>query len=534
MGNGNGSGSFSSRKFAKPIADSSSSYVTNSAPPQRTSFDESLVDATNFVELERKLYKYRDEETDVSEDVRYSSRVASLKRDSQHEPISPDDQIRRSRQTRGNIAWNERLANGEHIPDNEDPEVFSRLSVASVRSNSYIPNNATKSQSNTKASYAQRDSEVLKDNSFSALSVSDSLNCHQDPFSDCATPVQLKVRTDLFRKSRQHQSRNKAHSLPSSPTGKKVRNVGRRGTVQSAVEPQTKRKTQAPPPLSTHIHHEGESSLNQMNRAAKISLVSNDSSIAKKEDLSLLPFSIPTYLELELSSNGPPAQYRLPSAAIVPFESYKVTLEKLLNFLIVPLKLELFIGFGTLACFDSWLYTFTILPLRFCKALWILFLWLKKNAGKEIADLGFSVFDAFRTIWFHNPSANGVWWESNAEKEKANNAAKYQIDYADRRTGDHRKTGDTQPSALSQRQAGSSRGFYKHRRTRSTPSALVANHKADLLRGLLFIFSCVFLTHLDASRMYHNIRGQSTIKLYVIYNVLEVSRSLQLHVKLWH
>ena len=62
----------------------------------------------------------------------------------------------------------------------------------------------------------------------------------------------------------------------------------------------------------------------------------------------------------------------------------------------------------------------------------------------------------------------------------------------------------------------------RHRRTKSVPSALRPDHKADILKGLLIIISCTILMYFDASRMYHGIRGQAAIKLYVIYNVLEV------------
>lgn len=527
MENGNGPGSFSNHKSSKLASNSSASHVTNSALPQCMSSDELLVDGADLLKLEKKLYEYRDEEIDVSANERHSSRVASLKQNPQYEPISLDDQIRQSRQPLDDADWRDKVEDvGRNLPP-DGSECLSKLSAAGVKSNSHIPNNIVKSQLNTRASYIRRDSEVLEGNSFSALSIPVSSASFQDPFNDRANPVQLRVRTDIVQRSRQHQSRDKAHSLPSSPTGKKVRNVGRRGTVQSAVEPRTKRKAQPSPLPSARIYHEGESSLIQMNRPASISLVPGGSSIATKEGLPLPPFSIPAYLELELSTQGPPAQYRLSSASNVPFEPSKVKLEKLLNFLIVPLKLELFIGFGTLACFDSWLYIFTILPLRFCKAVWILLFWLKKNAGKEIADMGISIFNVFTILWCQNPIVNGTWRESNIEKGKAKNAAKHHVAYTNCNTGDYRKPSDTRSSASSQRQAGLSGSIFKHRRTRSTPSVLVANHKADLLKGLLFIFSCVFLTHLDASRMYHNIRGQSTIKLYVIYNVLEVSQCSQ-------
>ena len=40
--------------------------------------------------------------------------------------------------------------------------------------------------------------------------------------------------------------------------------------------------------------------------------------------------------------------------------------------------------------------------------------------------------------------------------------------------------------------------------------------------GALILISSTMLMWFDASRMYHSIRGQAAIKLYVIYNVLEV------------
>lgn len=65
-----------------------------------------------------------------------------------------------------------------------------------------------------------------------------------------------------------------------------------------------------------------------------------------------------------------------------------------------------------------------------------------------------------------------------------------------------------------------------HRRTKSVPSSLTSFHKADLLQGAVIIFSCAALMNLDASRMYHFIRAQSAVKLYVIYNLIEVGDRL--------
>lgn len=54
---------------------------------------------------------------------------------------------------------------------------------------------------------------------------------------------------------------------------------------------------------------------------------------------------------------------------------------------------------------------------------------------------------------------------------------------------------------------------------------LPPSQKADILRTLLLIVSVIILSPLtDASKIYHFIRGQDTIKLYVIFNALEVRR----------
>lgn len=58
--------------------------------------------------------------------------------------------------------------------------------------------------------------------------------------------------------------------------------------------------------------------------------------------------------------------------------------------------------------------------------------------------------------------------------------------------------------------------------SRSAPP-LPPSQKADILRALLLVVSIVILSPLtDASKLYHFIRGQDTIKLYVIFNALEV------------
>ncbi|KAL0203864.1 hypothetical protein M9458_001882, partial [Cirrhinus mrigala] len=48
----------------------------------------------------------------------------------------------------------------------------------------------------------------------------------------------------------------------------------------------------------------------------------------------------------------------------------------------------------------------------------------------------------------------------------------------------------------------------------------------DVLKGFIMVL-CYFMMHyVDYSMMYHLIRGQSVIKLYIIYNMLEVADRL--------
>ncbi|KAH7888817.1 eukaryotic membrane protein family-domain-containing protein [Phlebopus sp. FC_14] len=113
--------------------------------------------------------------------------------------------------------------------------------------------------------------------------------------------------------------------------------------------------------------------------------------------------------------------------------------ERVSNFLSIPFAIEKVLGFGFILCLDSFLYTFTILPIR-------------------------STFAFFR--FFYNIAT-----------------------------------------------------FSK--------SHLPPSQKADILRFLLVLASITMLIPLtDASKIYHSIRGQDTIKLYVIFNSLEIADRL--------
>lgn len=44
----------------------------------------------------------------------------------------------------------------------------------------------------------------------------------------------------------------------------------------------------------------------------------------------------------------------------------------------------------------------------------------------------------------------------------------------------------------------------------------------DLLKGVLAVMSCAVVNHIDTSMIYHLVRGQTVIKLYVFYNMLDL------------
>ncbi|KAF9880531.1 eukaryotic membrane protein family [Colletotrichum karsti] len=257
----------------------------------------------------------------------------------------------------------------------------------------------------------------------------------------------------------------------------------------------------------------------------------------------LPPMSIPTHLQLELAAQRPSPLYIHHSHTNdIPYESYAVKWERLKNVLMLPTFLERTLYFGALACLDAWLYNFTILPMRFCIALSVLVKWWGYLAAKEARwMIGF--------VWY---GLGRVWARARRPRSRAMSSAQHenpdhlvsrdrsQSRPAERRipmeTVDVRPPGDVPPVRVDSdvktnggnvieqevKMNGNGHGVtYK-----SIPSNLSSFHKADLLQGAVILCSSLFLMKLDASRMYHFIRAQDGIKLYVIYNVLEVGDRL--------
>ncbi|KAK7418459.1 hypothetical protein QQX98_003951 [Neonectria punicea] len=252
----------------------------------------------------------------------------------------------------------------------------------------------------------------------------------------------------------------------------------------------------------------------------------------------LPPMSLPTHLQLELAAQRPSPLYIHQSQAYDnPYESNAVKFERLKNVLLLPPYLERTLNFGALACLDAWLYNFTILPVRFFLALAILIRWWGYVIVKEVKFLVDFVWYGLGRLWRRGrtprPPQPG---DDQSEDERSRSdsrprglstsSATSQNGSAEYRANAN-ANGNTNGRFKAPGQARAARpGVFRHKRTKSMPSNLSTFHKADLLQGLVIVCSSMALMTLDASRMYHFIRAQSAIKLYVIYNILEVGDRL--------
>ncbi|TRX91709.1 hypothetical protein FHL15_007491 [Xylaria flabelliformis] len=261
----------------------------------------------------------------------------------------------------------------------------------------------------------------------------------------------------------------------------------------------------------------------------------------------LPPMSLPTHLQLELAGQRPsPLYIHHSQSADTPYESSAVKFERLLNALLLPPYLEQIMYFGTLACFDAWLYTFTILPMRFISAVGVLVKWWLYLIWKEVRWVVGFVWFGMGRLWRRGRRGRAPSRDTsdNAQTLDETERSRSRVRGS---SSDHRQNGSTRQRIASdvrvsslgeQSRSGTGgvfhppkhamprTGHFRHRRTKSMPSNLTSYHKADLLQGAVLICSSIALSNLDASRMYHFIRAQSSMKLYVIYNILEVADRL--------
>ena len=264
----------------------------------------------------------------------------------------------------------------------------------------------------------------------------------------------------------------------------------------------------------------------------KPSILAEDPPSPMPSSIPMPPFSLPAYLQLELSSNRPSPLYIYRSASSeLPYESSRIKIERLLNFLLLPPLLEQTLWFGALACLDAWLYTFTILPLRFMKAIYILCLFWGRTAIAEVCWLADFIYTGLGRLWSRRKGSKRGSVSSGApistdrvtsvQSPTLPDSQAQTVKPLPLSTSEDQSTSRVFPETVPRR-------FYsarlRQRRMKPAISTLMPNHKEDIIKGLLIIISCIILMNFDASMMYHSIRGQAAIKLYVIYNVLEVCR----------
>ncbi|KAF1911293.1 eukaryotic membrane protein family-domain-containing protein [Ampelomyces quisqualis] len=294
-----------------------------------------------------------------------------------------------------------------------------------------------------------------------------------------------------------------------------------------ALEGEDRRSKHVPPPLN--IEHKDPPLKAFPQDRRKETREIRDLFSPMRAALPLPPMSMPTFLSLELSAHRPsPLYIYRPSTDDFPYESSELKYQRLINFMKIPAKIEGILAFGALACLDAWMHTLTILPLRFLLAVGILVKWWGSVIIKEARDIWAFIYDGLPRVWRRRrqTDASASIAPTPAEEEPPC-ISRMASSNTTATTTTMKHNGDTSttfkfPDLKDPRPRRTRNSRFRHRRTKSTPSALMPSHKADILKGLLIVFSCFVLMHFDASRMYHGIRGQSAIKLYVIYNLLEV------------
>lgn len=346
-----------------------------------------------------------------------------------------------------------------------------------------------------------------------------SRDLHLDDLPEALSPGTRPV-SSSSRNGRPHASRTVSTPSASSSQRQKPASSNNQRLAQTwSSRPRQDRPsiTRMEHPESKHHHNHNNHGLAPPPQLAEPALPS-----PMPQSIPLPPVSIPTYLQLELASGRPSPLYIHRSATSdFPYESARVKLERLVNFLMLPPAVEQVLWFGLLACLDSWLYSFTILPLRFVKALYILLESWVLNLGVEFRFISGFVYNGVGRVWRrrNKTASNSAGFGEPQRSPDLDGRFRAKQEQAVER--ESRSRVPTEP-----RRRHRAETYRHHRRQKSIPSALLPDDKADILKGLLMIVTCWVLMRFDASRMYHWIRGQAAIKLYVIYNVLEVSDRL--------
>ncbi|KAJ2737083.1 hypothetical protein IW152_000346 [Coemansia sp. BCRC 34962] len=164
--------------------------------------------------------------------------------------------------------------------------------------------------------------------------------------------------------------------------------------------------------------------------------------------------------------------------------------QRVSQFMRVPWHVEKLLWFGIAICFDALIYVFSILPAKFVRA-------LLQLAAALLFELPVFVEQVCMSPYVQMAVAAlpAAW---------------------------------SQRLALVGRRAQRLVGWLSGRLDQDATLSgnvvrwLSPTQLFDLYRGMLLVFTCAILCHMDAAQMYHSIRAQSSLKLYFIFSALDI------------
>jgi len=438
-------------------------------------------------------------------------------------PLSTDDPAKRE------INGTNTVAQGRPMRASKSQENVRRLSAAEIHQLTDSPHSLPIAVVPDALTTDHRRTGRLSPSELQAIRESILGNSASDLRSDLrdgdrdSTTATLRIPTNARTLSTPPISRNRGGSVHSSPRRNSFHPVGPYPNLHSL--PTTPLVHQNPLPF-----HRPE----RRDSAPKNPALAPGTPITPVTPIPVPPVSLPTHLQLELAAQKPsPLYIQRPATIDVPYESSRIKIERLINVILLPPFLERTLTIGALACLDSWLYTFTILPLRFFIAVGILFQWWGHVFAKEVKWITGFVWYGLGRLWTRGifrsriRKRRGDSVDSCSSEGKPPNPSEFGAPQPANAESSSSTAGYVNRGPQTKSRPAST--IFRHRRTKSRPSNLSAYNKADLLQGALIVCSSIALMKLDGSRMYHFIRAQSDIKLYVIFNLLEVTTKTLQH-----
>lgn len=173
--------------------------------------------------------------------------------------------------------------------------------------------------------------------------------------------------------------------------------------------------------------------------------------------------------------------------------------QRVSQFVRVPWNVEKTVWFGIAICFDALLYVFAILPARFVRSLFLLFMAVLTEFPVQIEQVCHSTH---MHVILHSLSPE---WRGRASR-----LGRQTQSWVAKMTGraEHNSHSDSGDDGIVL--GGTMRRWLSH------------TQLFDFYRGILIIVTCVVLCRIDAAQMYHSIRAQSSLKLYFIFSAMDI------------